>query len=124
MIQRFEELQSWQQARSLCRDVYRVTSKGPFAKDWGLRDQIRRAAVSVMSNLAEGFERGHRKEFLQFVMIAKGSCAEMRSQLYIAADAEYIHEKEFSDLMTEADRLGRLLGGLRRSLLRSPIKVE
>lgn len=73
---KFEDLIAWQKAREMTKVVYRVTTSGPFAKDFGLRDQVRRAAVSVMSNLAEGFERGGRSEFHQFLSIAKSSCAE------------------------------------------------
>jgi four helix bundle protein len=89
-IEKFEDLIVWQKARELTKNIYRVTKIGEFLKDFGLRDQIRRASVSIMSNIAEGFERGGRSEFHQFLVIAKGSCAELRSQLYVALDAEYI----------------------------------
>ena len=89
-IERFEDLVAWQKARDLAKQIYFLTNKGPFSKNFGLRDQIRRASVSIMSNLAEGFDRGGRSEFHQFVVIAKGSCAEVRSQLYVALDVEYI----------------------------------
>ncbi len=91
-------------------------NKGPFSKDFGLRDQIRRASVSIMSNLAEGFERGGRAEFHQFVVIAKGSCAEVRSQLYVASDVEYIPQKKFEETMKLASEISRIIGGLRSSL--------
>ena len=94
-IERFEDLIAWQKARELTRQVYLLTRKEEFFKDFGLRDQIRRAAVSVMSNIAEGFERGSTAEYHQFVVIAKGSCAEVRSQLYVGFDAGYITEAEF-----------------------------
>lgn len=81
---KFEDLVAWQKARELTRAVYQVSASGAFAKDFGLRDQVRRSAVSVMSNLAEGFERGSRSEFHQFLSIAKASCAELRSQFYVA----------------------------------------
>ena len=80
-IERFEDFIAWQKARKLTDDIYRVTSEGSFARDFGLKDQIRRAAVSSMSNLAEGFERGRPAEFHQFLSIAKASCAELRAQL-------------------------------------------
>ena len=80
-IERFEDFIAWQKARKLTDDIYRVTSEGSFAQDFGLKDQIRRAAVSSMSNLAEGFERGRPAEFHQFLSIAKASCAELRAQL-------------------------------------------
>ena len=97
-VESFEDLIAWQKARELTRQIYSLTNKGLFSKDFGLRDQIRRAAVSVMSNIAEGFDRGGRAEFHQFVVIAKGSCAEVRSQLYVARDAEYINKEKFEAL--------------------------
>ena len=115
-VERFEDLIAWQKSRDLTRQIYSVTNKGPFSKDFGLRDQIRRASVSIMSNLAEGFERGGRAEFHQFVVIAKGSSAEVRSQLYVALDVEYITQKEFKDIMGLADEVSRIVGGLRSAL--------
>ena len=117
-IKHFEELIAWQKARELTKQIYSTTNRGPFAKDFGLRDQIRKASVSIMSNLAEGFERGGRAEFHQFVVIAKGSCAEVRSQLYVAFDAEYVTEEEFEVLMSLGIELSRIIGGLRASLRR------
>src|SRR5918911_616020 len=98
-IERFEDLLAWRRARALTAAIYRMTSDGSFAKDYGLRDQIRRAAVSIMSNIAEGFERGRPSEFHQFLSVAKGSCAELRSQLYVALDAGYINEERFKKLL-------------------------
>ena len=115
-IERFEDLIAWQKARELAKQVYLCTSKGAFAKDFGLRDQIRRASVSVMSNIAEGFERGGRPEFHQFLVIAKGSCAEVRSQLYIAKDVGYLSEKIFNTLMDLCMEVSRIIGGLRASI--------
>ena len=89
-VDRFEDLVAWQKVRELTKQIYQLIRKEEFSRDFGLRDQIQRAAVSIMSNLAEGFERGGRAEFHQFVVIAKGSCAELRSQLYVALDAGYI----------------------------------
>ena len=83
-VKKFEEIQSWKKARSLTQEVYAETLTGPFSRDFGLRDQMRRAAVSILSNIAEGFERGGDKEFLQFLAIAKGSAGELRAQLYVA----------------------------------------
>ena len=85
-IKRFEDIEGWKKARELVAAIYAVSSKGSFAKDSELRDQIRRAAVSVMSSIAEGFERGGDKEFSQFLSLAKASCGEVRSQLYVALD--------------------------------------
>ena len=80
-IEKFEQIEAWQEARRLTHALYELTSEGKFARDFGLKDQIRRAAVSVMSNIAEGFERGGDKEFIQFLSLAKGSAGEIRSQL-------------------------------------------
>ena len=96
--------------------VYEITNDGAFARDFGLRDQIRRAAVSVMSNLAEGFARGGRAEFHQYLVVAKGSCSELRSQLYVAKDVGYITDAKFESLMAETDELQRIIGGLRSAV--------
>lgn len=111
-IERFEDLTVWQRARKLTRDIYAISSQGRFARDWGLAGQIQRAAVSVMSNIAEGFERYRRAEFHQFLSVAKGSCAELRSQLYVARDLEYIDDTTFKTLMHDAKEVARLLGAL------------
>lgn len=115
-IKRFEDLIVWQKARELTREIYRCSNKGGLAKDYALKDQLRRSAISVMSNIAEGFERGGRAEFHQFLVIAKGSCAELRSQLYAALDAGYIGQEEFELLHSLAEEVARLLGGLRAAV--------
>ena len=115
-VERFEDLIAWQKARELTRQVYLLTKNGEFSRDFGLRDQIQRASVSIMSNLAEGFERGGRAEFHQFVVIAKGSCAEVRSQLYVALDVGYISQEEFDQVHALAIEVSRILGGLRASI--------
>lgn len=115
-VERFEDLVAWQKARELTRQIYSITRHGEFAKDFGLLDQIRRAAVSVMSNIAEGFERGSRPEFHHYLVIAKGSCAEVRSQLFVALDAGYIPESEFNSLMSMAIEVTRIIAGLRSSV--------
>ena len=115
-VSAFEDLITWRKARILTRLVYQVSSSGDFSRDYGLRDQIRRAAVSVMSNIAEGFERGSRREFHQFLVIAKASCAEIRAQLYVALDAGYITKESFDKLFINADEVGRIIGGLRASV--------
>lgn len=115
-IQKFEDIDAWQKARALTREVYAVTADGAFAKDFGLRDQIRRAAVSVMSNIAEGFDRGGVREFIQFLFIAKGSAAEVQAQLYVALDAGYIKREQFRDLYDLAGDTGRVIGGFIRYL--------
>ncbi len=94
-VKYFEDLEVWKEARRLTQQVYQATEDTRFSKDFGLRDQIRRASVSVMSNIAEGFERGGNQEFMQFLYIAKGSCGEVRSQLYMALDQGYVSKEHF-----------------------------
>jgi four helix bundle protein len=115
-VERFEDLIAWQKARELTKRIYEVTRQGDFAKDFGLKDQIQRAAVSIMSNIAEGFERGGRAEFHQFLSTAKASCAEVRSQLYVALDAEYLSQSAFDQLQSLAEEVAKILGGLRASV--------
>jgi four helix bundle protein len=117
-IERFEDFIAWQKARKLTSNIYQVSNIGEFARDFGLKDQIRRAGVSVMSNIAEGFERGRPTEFHQFLSVAKGSCAELRSQLYVALDVGYVIDDDFRALMTQAIEVGQILGGLRASVER------
>ena len=117
-IEEFEDLIAWQKARDLAREIYRVTQQGAFAKDYGLSGQIQRAAVSIMSNIAEGFERGNPREFHQFLSVAKAFCAEVRSQLYVALDAGYLDEEHFQILMRLAKETGKVIGGLRVSVER------
>jgi len=121
-IERFEDMLSWQKARELTRHVYKHSKQGDFAKDFELRGQMRSASVSVMSNIAEGFERGGDKEFLQFLSIAKGSCGEMRSQLYVALDQSYITEAEFNNLYTGTVEVGRLVSGFMGYLKQSDLR--
>jgi four helix bundle protein len=116
VAQRFEDLIAWQKARELNLEIYRITNIGAFAKDYGLRDQIRRASVSISSNIAEGFDRASRAEFHRFVAIAKASCAEVQSQLYLALDVGYLGQDEFEDLLARAKEVAKILGGLRLSL--------
>ena len=115
-IQRFEDLIAWQKARELNREIYGVTNSGAFANDFGLRDQIRRASVSISSNIAEGFDRSSRADFHRFVVISKASCAEVQSQLYLALDIGYLSHEKFAGLMSKSKEVARILGGLRLSL--------
>jgi len=115
-ISRFEDLIAWQKARALTKNIYLLTATERFSRDFGLRDQIQRAAVSIMSNIAEGFERASKAEFHQFLVIAKGSCAEVRSQLYVALDTGYITSDQFEKARAQAEEVGRIIGGLRASL--------
>ena len=118
-IRKFQELIAWQKARVLTAEIYKITSRGHFARDFGLKDQIRRAAVSVMSNIAEGFERARPAEFHQFLSIAKGSCAELRSQLYVALDVGYLEANDFDSLMMRSEEVAHIVGGLRAAVGRN-----
>jgi four helix bundle protein len=120
-IEKFEDLVSWQKARALTQRVYRATKSGGFAKDFGLRDQIRRASVSILSNIPQGFERGGDKEFQQFLSVAKGSCAEVRAQLYVALDESYIEPKEFEELEALTVEISRLISGMMTYLASSVV---
>lgn len=108
-INRYEELKVWQIGRALVKAVYELTMTPDFARDFGLKDQIRRSAVSIPSNIAEGFERNGTREFIQFLYIAKGSAGELRTQLLIAADLAYITNEQFSAINTEVTNLGSML---------------
>ncbi|MDZ7804372.1 four helix bundle protein [Thiohalophilus sp.] len=115
-IERFEDLIAWQKSREMAAAIYKITGEGNFSKDFALRDQIRRAAVSVMSNIAEGFERKGSKEFHQFLVIAKASCAEVRSQLYVALDVGYINNSMFERLYDISVEVSKITSGLRTSV--------
>ena len=115
-VKRFEDLIAWQKARDLTKQIYLLTRNGAFSRDFGLRGQIERASVSVMSNLAEAFEREGRTEFHQFIVIAKASCAEVRSQLYVALDVGYITQEQFENVMNLANEVSRVIGGLRTAI--------
>jgi four helix bundle protein len=110
-IERFEDVEAWKKARELTKLVYQVTRSGEFSRDFALRDQIRRSSVSTMSNIAEGFERGGNREFRQFLVVAKGSAGEVRSQLYVALDAGFVMQKQFDDLYGITMDSSRLISG-------------
>jgi four helix bundle protein len=118
----FEDLEIWKSARELTNKIYGITTDGAFSKDYGLRDQIRRAAVSVMSNIAEGYERGGNQELIQFLSIAKGSSGEVRSQLYIAMDQGYVDKKKGELLIDAFKRLSIMLNNFMEYLKGSPYK--
>jgi four helix bundle protein len=115
-VERFEDLIAWQRARLLAQAIYKMTRERAFAKDIGLSSQVQRASVSVMANIAEGFERNRSGEFHQFLSVAKGSCAEVRSHLYAAHDAGYLEQDRFIELLAQAEEVGRIIGGLRVSV--------
>ena len=110
-IERFEDIEAWRDARHLVKQVYEITNNGPFARDFGLRDQIRGAAVSSMSNIAEGFERGSNKDFIRFLYMAKASVGEVRSQLYTAVDLGYLEEQRADEIIGAAQSVSRQIAG-------------
>ncbi len=116
-IRSFEELDVWKLARALNSQVYRDTSSGAFSKDYGLRDQIRRASVSVMANIAEGFERDSKAEFVHFLRIAKASAGEVKSHLYTAEDIGYMPASRAAELRSEEDIIMRKIGSFITYLL-------
>lgn len=118
----FTEIEAWQKARVLTSEIYSVSKKGAFAKDFELRGQIRSASISVMSNIAEGFDRNGTAEFIQFLAIAKGSVAEVASQLFVAKDQNYVTAEEFDKLIALTTETGRKIGALMNYLRRSRIK--
>lgn len=108
-IIRFEEIEAWKTARQLTNLIYKLTSKDRFSRDFGLRDQIRRAAVSVMSNIAEGFESQSQAQFIRYLGLAKASSGEVRSQLYVALDAGYLTREQFDTIFNLSDKTSRQL---------------
>ena len=109
--QSFEDLPVWQSARELASLVYKATFKEKLNKDYGLKNQIQRAVVSVSSNVAEGFERGSKQELIQFLYVARGSCGELRSQLFIAKDLGYLDDNDFDILISSATNVSRQING-------------
>ena len=123
-VQNFEDLNVWKQARLLTQEVYRLTKIGKFSRDFGLRDQIQRAAISVMLNIAEGFERGGNQEFSQFLYVAKASCGEVRSQLYVALDQGYVTHDETEKLRQSFKRLSGMISNLIAYMRQSEMRGE
>jgi len=121
-INRFEEIISWQEARSLNKYIGKLIDEGKFKHSYRLIGQMEGSAGSIMDNIAEGFERGGNKEFIQFLYIAKGSCGELRSQLYRALDRDYINQEEFNDLSNHAMRISSLIQKLITALENSDSK--
>jgi four helix bundle protein len=121
-ITRFEEIEAWKKARELRQMVYQYSKREAFARDMPLRNQIRRAALSVTANIAEGFERGGNREFVQFLSNAKGSCAEIQDHLYAALDERYVSVEEFNMLYGIAGEVARLTAGFMQYLQHSPVR--
>jgi four helix bundle protein len=110
--EKFEDIQAWQRARKITDNIYQVTRTNKFNKDFPLRDQIRRASISIMSNISEGFSRETDKEFIRFLTISKASASEVQSQLYIALDQNYIEKKVFEELYEMLDHCSRQIANL------------
>lgn len=108
----FEEILAWQRARALTKEIYVISNGLKFDKDFSLKDQIRRSSVSVMANIAEGYERRGDKEFVRFLNIAKGSLAEVKSHLFVALDVGYIKDEKMKNLILQIDDIARLISGL------------
>lgn len=121
-IERFEDIEAWKRSRLLTKKIYDCTKQRGFDKDFGLKDQIRRASVSTMSNIAEGFERGGNQEFLQFLATAKGSSGEVRAQLYVALDQGFITQNQFDDMYRDAESISKMVGGFMGYLKRSGLR--
>lgn len=115
-ITKFEEILAWQEARTLVNMVYNLTRKKEFSRDYKLAGQIQSAAVSTMSNIAEGFDRRSNKDFLRFLDIAYSSATEVQSQLYVANDQAYVVEQEFAEAFAQADKAKQLIAGFARYL--------
>lgn len=113
----FRDLLVWQKSKELAVHIYKISNQGELHNDYGLRDQIRRSAVSISSNIAEGDERDTNKESIRFLYIAKGSLAELRTQLEIAHEIQYIENKVYSELENECDEIGRMIGKLIKARL-------
>jgi len=111
-IEKFEDILGWQSGREVCQLVYQLTKAGPFSRDYGLRDQIRRASVSILSNIAEGYESQNNRTFVRYLFIAKGSAAEVRAQAYVALDQGYITQENFDALYQLTDQTSRRIRGL------------
>lgn len=110
-IEKFEDIIAWQKALELSNFIYSVTNKDNFSKDYGLKDQIRRAAVSIVSNISEGFERDSTNQFIYFLLVAKGSAGELRAQIYIAKNQNYITKEEFELLNTKVIEVSKTISG-------------
>ena len=121
-IEQFEDLEVWKHARVLAQVVFKLTLNSSFAKDFSLKDQIRRSSGSIMDNIAEGFDRNGNKEFIHFLSISKGSLAEVKSQLTRALDFNYISDTEFRSSYDIATSIGKQLGGLIKYLKSSEMK--
>ena len=115
-IERFEDIDAWKETRKLVNIVYALSNEGEFSKDFGLKNQFRSASVSIMSNIAEGFDRGTNREFIQFLVIARASTSEVKSHLYVALDRKYVNQEKFEETYNQATKVTSLVDGFIRYL--------
>jgi len=123
-IEKFEDLIAWQIAKDITNYIYDLTKKPPVSNDYGFVDQIRRSAVSIMNNIAEGYERGSNKDFAKFLFISRGSAGEVRSMLYVALDQKYIDQKAFKEILQLCEKCSRAIWGLIKSIKAKPDWIE
>jgi len=121
-IERFEDIQAWQKARELNKNLYCITKNAQFSKDFSLKDQIRRSSVSIMANIAEGFGRRSKKEFANFLNMSHGSAAEVQCHLYIGLDQKYISQKDFEILYEKIDEVSKMIQGFMNYLNNSKLQ--
>ena len=121
-IESFEDLEVWQCARQLTADIYQLTSKPPIARDFVFKNQLRKSALPILSNIAEGFERDGNREFVQLLSIAKGSSGELRAQLIAAFDQRYFERSSFIKIQDQVDHISRMLSNLSKYLTRSEMR--
>lgn len=121
-IEKFEDIEAWQKARELTNEVYKITTNNVFSKDFNLKEQIRRASISIMLNISEGFARETDKEFARFLIIAHGSAAEVQSAMYIALDQKYVNENEFNELYKKTEDVSKMLSRFSKYLKNCDLK--
>lgn len=126
-INSFEEIKVWQDARAFVKEIYTLTASDKFKKDYGFRDQMQRAAVSILNNISEGFERNNNKEFIKFLLYSKGSAGEIRAMLYVALDINYISEEEFQNYYTNAiniiTQIANFIAYLRKTTIKNRMNI-
>ena len=116
-FKRFEDILAWQKARQVTQLVYSISKKGKFARDFGLRDQVRRSSISIMANIAEGFARRSDKDFANFLNISRSSAAEVQSHLYVALDQDYLDREDFEEIYNKLEEISRMIFALARHLV-------
>ena len=123
-IKRFEDITAWQEAKNLCAQIYKLSDRKEVRKDFAFQNQIKRASISIMNNIAEGFERGSNKEFIHFLYIAKGSAGEVRSMIHLSKDLNFCTNEEATELEIQTTRISKMLSGFIAYLKNSKIKGD